>query len=224
MEQIKLVIKSGKKCLVDLSFQIGKGEIVGLVGPSGAGKSLTARALAGILPSSLQVDLQMSQLKIGYVFQDPLTALNPLLTVGCQITEVTKDLNRTKELLRWLGFHDVETVLKQVPYQLSGGMRQRVVIAIALAAEPELLICDEATSSLDMVAQEQLLELLKRINREKQVSILLITHDWFNVLTICDRVLVMEKGRLVEEGSTQGIYASPKQPITKGLIEACNPL
>ena len=218
----KLLISQHEKILVELSFKMKKGEVLGIVGPSGAGKSLTAKAIAGILSDNLIGVLQCSvKPTIGYVFQDPLSALNPLMSIGRQINEVTRNREHTEAILRGL---KLEGKYPFVPYQLSGGERQRVVIGIALAQNPELLICDEATSSLDLVTQEQILDLLQTVQKEKELSMILITHDWSNVLRMCSRVLVMDKGRIVEEGETTKIYQQPQRAITRRLIEACAPL
>ncbi len=217
----KLSICQADKLLVDLSFKIYEEEVVGIVGSSGAGKSLTAKALAGILSDDLRCILDCSpKPTLGYVFQDPLAALNPLMSIGRQITEVTKDPQKTEAILRDL---KLAGTYFQVPYQLSGGMRQRVVIAIALAQNPRLLICDEATSSLDAITQEEILNLLQKIQQEKRFSMVFITHDWSTVLKMCQRVIVMDRGLIVEEGETAKIYSDPKDTATQRLIEACAP-
>lgn len=216
-----LRISHGENVLVDVAFAVNCGETLGIVGSSGAGKSLTAQALAHILPDNLQMQLlSSSKPKIGYVFQDPLSALNPLMSIGNQIDEVLRDKVKTCALLDMIG---LSGQYDKVPFQLSGGMRQRGVIGIALAQNPELLICDEATSSLDLATQEQILTLLQKIHQENGFSLILITHDWSTVLRMCQRVLVMEGGRIVEMGAARALLANPSHAVTRRLIEACAP-
>ena len=230
-----------------VSFSLAKGETLALVGESGCGKSLTALSLLRLVPSpgfiaagsSIVLDgaeivsLPEARLReirgrrVGMVFQDPLTALNPVMTIGDQIAEgiiahglagKVEARKRALALLEEVGIADAKTRLDAYPHQLSGGMRQRVVLAIALACEPELLIADEPTTALDVTVQAQILETLDRLRRERGMALLLITHDFGIVAGRADRVAVMYAGQIVEEGPTATIFARPSHPYTAGLL------
>ena len=228
----------------DISFTIAPGEIVGLVGESGSGKSATADALTR-LSSSAQIegqiffdgidllrlpDAMLRQVrgqKIGHIFQDPLSSLNPTMRIGDQIAEgiifhklAPKKLafTRALELLEKTGIANPKLCLSQYPHHLSGGMRQRALIALAIACNPTLLIADEPTTALDPVIANQILKLLQTLQRTLHSSLLLITHDLRAVAKICDRVLVMYRGKIVEEGPLQIILHAPKHPYTKSLM------
>ncbi|MGB7211379.1 MAG: ABC transporter ATP-binding protein [Gemmatimonadales bacterium] len=230
-----------------VSFSIGAGETLALVGESGCGKSLTALSLLRLVPppgfiaagSSVVFDgaemLTRSPAelravrgrRIGMVFQDPLTSLNPVMTVGDQIAEgivahglASKSEARARALalLQEVGIADPAERLDAYPHQLSGGMRQRVVLAIALACEPELLIADEPTTALDVTVQAQILETLDRLRRERGMALLLITHDFGIVAGRADRVAVMYAGQIIEEGTTPELFAHPSHPYTQGLL------
>jgi oligopeptide/dipeptide ABC transporter ATP-binding protein len=229
-----------------VSFHIDRGETLALVGESGCGKSLTALALLQLVPrpgvvesGSVQLGgLELTSLsgealravrgrRIGMVFQDPLTSLNPVLKVGDQVAEglvahgmVTKAAAATRavELLKEVGVADAEGRAQAYPHQLSGGMRQRVGIAIALAAEPEVLIADEPTTALDVTVQAQILELIDRLRQERGMAVLLITHDLGVVAGRADRVAVMYAGQIVEESRTNDLFTAPAHPYTRGLL------
>ncbi|MBW8772101.1 MAG: ABC transporter ATP-binding protein [Gemmatimonadetes bacterium] len=229
-----------------VSFRIDRGETLALVGESGCGKSLTALALLQLVPrpgvvadGSVQLGgLELTSLqgealravrgrRIGMVFQDPLTSLNPVLTVGSQVAEglvahgmaTPQDAaRRAVELLKEVGVADAEERANAYPHQMSGGMRQRVGIAIALAAEPEVLIADEPTTALDVTVQAQILELIDRLRKERGMAVLLITHDLGVVAGRADRVAVMYAGQIVEEGRTPDLFAAPSHPYTRGLL------
>jgi oligopeptide/dipeptide ABC transporter ATP-binding protein len=229
-----------------VSFELGAGETLGLVGESGSGKSITALSIMRLLPAGAKVThgevrvagqevltLSPSALRglrggtIAMVFQDSLASLNPLLTIGRQITEgleVHKRMRsgaatlRARELLEEVGVTDPVRRLKQFPHQLSGGLRQRVAIAVALAADPAVLIADEPTTALDVTVQAQLLELLRREQQERGMALILITHDLGVVAGTADRVAVMYAGRIVEEASTEQLFARPRHPYTLGLL------
>lgn len=232
----------------DISFDLYKGETLAIVGESGSGKSVTARSIMGILAPNAVVDggsilygetdllkLKEEQFhkyrgnKLGMVFQDPLSSLNPIVKIGKQLTESMllnekiskKDAKkRALELLAGVGISDPERCYDQYPFELSGGMRQRVVIAIALSANPEVLICDEPTTALDVTIQAQILELLKKLNRETGMSMLFISHNLAVVRKLCARVAVMQRGVLVEEGDTDQVFLHPREDYTKRLIAA----
>ncbi len=230
-----------------VSFTLSRGELLALVGESGCGKSLTSLALLRLVPppgeiaagSSIRLDgtdvlgLDAASLRairgrrIGMIFQDPMTSLNPVFTVADQIGEsvrahqsVSRRAARTRalELLQEVGIPDPVERLDNYPHQMSGGMRQRVMIAIALASEPELLIADEPTTALDVTVQAQILELLDRLRTARGMAVLLITHDLGIVAGRADRVAVMYAGRLVEESGTADLFARPSHPYTRGLL------
>ena len=210
--------------LTDLTLSIGAGEIMGLVGESGAGKSMAGAALSGLLPKGIVrragavalggrrldglTEREMRAVRgrgIGFVFQDPLTSLDPLMTIGAQLEETIRTLKgvagaQALRLLTEAGLPDPERLLTSYPHELSGGMRQRVVIALALAGDPQLIVADEPTTALDATLQAQITALLKRLARERGVAVLLITHDMGVVAATCDRAAVLYSGRLVEIG------------------------
>ncbi|WP_156289565.1 ABC transporter ATP-binding protein [Oceanobacillus salinisoli] len=236
------------KALEDITFSVFPDEVIGIVGESGCGKSLTSQAILGILPDNAAVkqgkvsykekDLlkynerewqQVRGKEISIIFQEPMTALNPLLTIGKQISEVLKKhtnlskserKKRTIEMMQEVGLPRAEELYKAYPHQLSGGMRQRVVIAIALIAEPDLIIADEPTTALDVTIQAQVLELFRKIKLQRKSSMIFISHDWGVIRHVCDRVLVMYAGHIVEEGTVSEILKHPKHPYTKGLIQS----
>ena len=234
--------------LDDVSFDIAPGEILGVVGESGAGKSLTGTAIIGLLEPPGRVaggeivldGRRIDQLdadavrhvrgkQIGAVFQDPLTSLNPLYTVGRQLVETivthlplneAQARERAIELLRQTGIPAPEARVDQYPHQFSGGMRQRVVIALALAAEPRLIVADEPTTALDVSIQAQIIALLKRLARDKATAVMLVTHDMGVIAETCDRVAVMYAGRIVELGPVHEVIHAPAHPYTRGLMGA----
>jgi peptide/nickel transport system ATP-binding protein len=230
-----------------VSFQLNRGETLALVGESGCGKSLTSLALLQLVPPPGRIDqgsvirlgdtdvvaLQGEALRrirgrrIGMIFQDPMTSLNPVFTVGDQIMEGilahfklprSEARERALKLLQEVGIPDPEERLKAYPHQLSGGMRQRVMIAIALAAEPEILVADEPTTALDVTVQAQILEVLDRLRSSRGMAVLLITHDLGIVAGRADRVAVMYAGQIVEEASTERLFSNPSHPYTQGLF------
>jgi peptide/nickel transport system ATP-binding protein len=232
--------------LDDVSFDIAPGEILGVVGESGAGKSLTGAAIIGLLEPPGRVaggqirlagqridDLPPDEMRkirgrrIGAIFQDPLTSLNPLYTVGRQLIETIQvhlSLNadqarqRAIQLLADTGIPAAEQRIDQYPHQFSGGMRQRVVIALALAAEPELIVADEPTTALDVSIQAQIIALLKKLTKEQGAAVMLVTHDMGVIAEACDRVAVMYAGRVVEIGPVAEVIHHPAHPYTVGLM------
>ena len=230
----------------NVSFDIHPGQHVGLVGESGSGKSVTSLAVMGLLPKrGVQVSgqvlfegkdllaLSRKELSsyrgrdISMVFQDPMTSLNPVVTIGVQIAEVIEEhfevkraeaMRRAGDLLTRVNIPDPGRRLKEYPHQLSGGMRQRVLIAIALACEPRLLIADEPTTALDVTIQAQVLEVLKQLVADTDAALLMITHDLGVVAGLCDVVNVMYSGRIVESASRGALFANPRHPYTGGLL------
>lgn len=236
------------KAIRDVSFQVEPGQIVGIVGESGSGKSVTSLSIMGLLQDPGRVvggqilfegeDLlkkskrEMRKIrgdKIAMVFQDPMTALDPLYTVGNQIEETIRihqkvsreeARERALEMLRRVGIPSAEERMKSYPHEFSGGMRQRAMIAMALSCQPDLLIADEPTTALDVTIQAQVLELIRRLNREMGMSTILITHDLAVVASTCSRVYVMYGGQLMEKGSDTDIFYSPRHPYTMGLLRS----
>ena len=232
----------------DVSFEIRKGETLGLVGESGSGKSVTAFSIIRLVQEPGRIvsgkilfqgkDLlalpeeEMRQVRgagIGFVFQEPMAALNPVMRVGAHIAEAlmvhglaTRADARTRavELLRAVRIVDAEQRVDDYPHQLSGGMRQRVMMAIALACRPPLVIADEPTTALDVTVQAQILELLRDMKREFDLSLLLITHDFGVIAETADRVAVMYRGEIVEQGPVRDILRRPQHPYTRGLLDS----
>ena len=232
----------------DVNFEIAAGEILGLVGESGAGKSMTGSAIIGLLEPPGRIaageicvdgkridnlpESKMSQVRgrlIGAIFQDPLTSLDPLMTIGDQLVEtITRHLpldshearKRAIKLLAQTGIPAPEKRINHFPHQFSGGMRQRVVIALALAANPKLIIADEPTTALDVSVQAQIIELLKKLAKESHSGVLLVTHDMGVIAETADRVAVMYSGRIVEIGPVAEVIHNPKHPYTQGLMAA----
>ncbi len=232
-----------------VSLQLEAGETLGVVGESGSGKSVTSLAMLGLIPQPPGIiaggralfegrDLlkmsreELSQVRgrrIAMIFQDPMTALNPLLTVAEQLTEVTQlHLKHTYaqarrhaiEMLGLVGIPAPDVRVDDYPHQFSGGMRQRVMIAMALSCDPEILIADEPTTALDVTIQAQMLELIKSLQVRKGTAVILVTHALGVVASVCDRVQVMYAGRIVETASTGGLFASPEHPYTQGLLRS----
>lgn len=248
-ERLSFFTPAGEvKALNDVSIHLNDGEVLGIVGESGSGKSVTAYSLMGLTayPGKLvggTIDFNGHRIndlsekefrkirgnEVSIIFQDPMTSLNPVYTIGNQIMEVIllhTDKNkeqaraRAKELLELVGINEPEKRLKQYPHELSGGMRQRVMIAIALACEPKLLIADEPTTALDVTIQAQILELMMELKEKLGMAIIMITHDLGVVASMCDKIAVMYAGRIVEYGTTDDIFYNPKHEYTKGLLRS----
>jgi oligopeptide transport system ATP-binding protein len=246
----QFVLDEGTVRAVDgVSFDVGRGEVVGIVGESGCGKSVTNLSILGLLPKPQGriaagsvvfdgrelVGLSEDELRrirgrsIAMIFQDPMTSLNPYLKVEEQLAEVVqlhlgfsrkKAVGRAVELLERVGIPDAASRIKSYPHEFSGGMRQRVMIAMALLCDPEVLIADEPTTALDVTIQAQILELLKELRDERGMAIILITHDLGVVAGMCDRVIVMYAGRIVEEAPTRELFRRPLHPYTKALLRS----
>jgi oligopeptide/dipeptide ABC transporter ATP-binding protein len=231
-----------------INLTINRGETLCIVGESGSGKTVGSLSLMQLLPPSGKIasgeiwfeDTNLVQLKkremskvrgksISMIFQDPMSALDPVFTCGSQIVEAIRShekvsrkeaADKAKELLKQVGIPHPDTVMRAFPHELSGGMSQRVMIAMALSCNPKLLIADEPTTALDVTVQAQILQLLKRIRQERNMSIMLITHDLGVVAEMADRVAVMYAGQIVEEGNVKTIFNHPKHPYTKGLLKS----
>ena len=248
-ERLSFFTPAGEvKALNDVSIHLKEGEVLGIVGESGSGKSVTAYSLMGLTayPGKLiggtlefnghrideMTENQMRKIRgeeISIIFQDPMTSLNPVYTLGNQICEMIllhtnkskqEARERAKELLTLVGINEPEKRLKQYPHELSGGMRQRVMIAIALACEPKLLIADEPTTALDVTIQAQILELMMELKEKLGMAIIMITHDLGVVASMCDRIAVMYAGKVVEYGTTEDIFYNPSHEYTKGLLRS----
>ena len=249
---LKVSFQSGKKyapAVDGVSFELNEGEILGIVGESGSGKSVTSLTAMGLIPippgkiESGEILFEEKDLtkitdkefrkirgnQISMIFQEPMTSLNPLFTIGNQLIEAivlhtklskTEARARCIELLKLVGIPRAEGILQEYPHQLSGGMRQRVMIAMAMACNPKVLIADEPTTALDVTIQAQILTLMKDLNQKTNTSIILITHDLGVVAEICDRVIVMYSGQVVEQGDVRTILKDPQHPYTKGLLKS----
>jgi oligopeptide/dipeptide ABC transporter ATP-binding protein len=233
------------KAVDGVSFDVPRGGTLGVVGESGCGKSMTLRAILGLLPGKARIaggevvfdgtalsPRSLGKLRgdsIGMVFQEPMTALNPVMRVGEQIAEgprvrlgktAEQARARAMELLRLVGVPDPERRYRAFPHELSGGLRQRIVIAMALACEPKLLLCDEPTTALDVTIQDQILHLLGRLREETGVSVVLVTHDLAVVAQTCERVAVMYAARIVETGTVAEVFGAPRHPYTRALLRS----
>ncbi|CAM5784681.1 MULTISPECIES: ABC transporter ATP-binding protein [Brevibacillus] len=230
-----------------IDFRVHAGETLGIVGESGCGKSVTSLAIMGLLPKGIgrvsggrilfqdksiadmsQTDLQkLRGNEIAMIFQEPMTSLNPVYTIGEQLGEQIRlhlglgkreARERAIEMLRMVGIPRAEEIVKEYPHQLSGGMRQRVMIAMAMSCDPKLLIADEPTTALDVTIQAQILDLMRELKEKRGTSIIFITHDLGVVAEMCDRVVVMYAGQVIEEAAVRELFQNPQHPYTKGLI------
>lgn len=236
------------KAVDRISYQIAQGEVLGIVGESGSGKSVSSLAIMGLIDHPGRVSAESLQFEntnlltleskakrqligadVAMIFQDPMTSLNPAYTVGFQIMEALKTheggtkkvrKDRTLELLRLVGIPDPESRIDVYPHQLSGGMSQRVMIAMAIACRPKLLIADEPTTALDVTIQAQIMELLLELQKKECMSLILITHDLALVAEAADRIIVMYAGQIVEEGTAKDIFREPKHPYTQALLRS----
>lgn len=236
------------KAVNGVSFSLEAGKVLGIVGESGSGKSVTAYSIMQIIshPGKIvsgSVKYNGKELvglpekefknirgeKISIIFQDPMTSLNPVFTIGNQLVEAIvlhtdrkrkEAISRAEELLALVGINDPKKRLKQYPYELSGGMRQRIMIAMALASEPDILIADEPTTALDVTIQAQILELMQKIQKEFGMAIIIVTHNLGVIATMCDEVVVMYAGKICEKGTIDDIFYNPKHEYTKGLLRS----
>lgn len=236
-----------KTAVNNISFVVNQGEILGVVGESGSGKSMTALTVMGIQPEGAEAsgrilfqgreilclpEEEKNKIRgngMGMVFQEPMTSLNPVVKVGPQVAESLKlhtDLSakeiteRTLEALRSVGLSDAEEIYHKYPHELSGGMRQRAMLAMAIVHTPSLLIADEPTTALDVLVQAQILELIRRLHKERKLSVLFISHNLNVIRQVCDRVLVMHGGKILEEGSVKKVFETPEHEYTKRLVGA----
>ncbi|GEC87951.1 ABC transporter ATP-binding protein [Brevibacillus brevis] len=245
--QTRFRTDNGEITVLDgVSFQINKGETIGVVGESGCGKSVTSLSIMGLLPRTARITGgeilyngenlvafskdQMRKVRgkeIAMIFQEPMTSLNPVYTIGAQIMELV--LNHTSmnkkqakehaiQMLKLVGIPRAEEIVDEYPHQLSGGMRQRVMIAMAMSCSPSLLVADEPTTALDVTIQAQILDLMRELQQKSEMTIMLITHDLGVVAEMCDRVVVMYAGQVVEEAEVEKLFATPKHPYTVGLL------
>lgn len=240
----------GKVPAVDgVDFYVKEGEILGVVGESGCGKSVTSLSIMGLLPSppgkiigghiyykdddiTYASEAKMRKIRgneIAMIFQEPMTSLNPVFTIGSQMIEAIRihkkyskkqAAERAVEWLKLVGLPRAESLMDNYPHQLSGGMRQRVMIAMAMSCDPKVLIADEPTTALDVTIQAQIIELMLKLNRETKTAIMMITHDLGVVAQMCHRIVVMYAGKIVEEGFIRDIFKNPKHPYTQGLIRS----
>jgi oligopeptide/dipeptide ABC transporter ATP-binding protein len=246
---VRIATRRGTVRAVDgVSFEVPRGEAMGIVGESGSGKSMTLRAILGVLPPGAKITggqvlldgqdlatLSKKRLdairgpKLAMIFQEPMSALNPVMRVGWQIAEGPrlhfgfskgKAKERALELMRRVGIPDPERRFGAYPHEFSGGMRQRVMIAIALSCDPEVILCDEPTTALDVTIQDQILRLLARLCQESEVSLVFVTHDLPVVAQVCQHLSVMYGGRLVERGDVRDVLAAPRHPYTAGLVRS----
>lgn len=245
--QTKFRTDNGEITVLDgVSFQINKGETIGVVGESGCGKSVTSLSIMGLLPRTAQITrgeiLYKGENLVGYskdqmrkvrgkeiamIFQEPMTSLNPVYMIGAQIMELVlnhTDMNKKQakehavQMLKLVGIPRAEEIVDEYPHQLSGGMRQRVMIAMAMSCSPSLLVADEPTTALDVTIQAQILDLMRELQQKSDMTIMLITHDLGVVAEMCDRVVVMYAGQVVEEAEVEKLFETPKHPYTVGLL------
>jgi ABC-type glutathione transport system ATPase component len=218
-----------------VSLGVEPGGALGVVGESGSGKSLTLRAVMGLLPRGLRVTGGTVRVAgtAAMIFQDPLTFLDPLMRVGNQVAEVSRAVRggtrhaaraRALELLDTVRLPEAAALARRYPHQLSGGQRQRVLLALALAQEPDLLLCDEPTTALDVTVQREVLELLATLRAERGLSLVFVSHDLAVVAQVCERVVVLREGRVVEEGPTVDVVTRPAHDYTRSLVDAVLPL
>lgn len=251
VNHLQIAFRTGNglvRAVRDISFRLEKGRTLAIVGESGSGKSVTSRAIMGLLAPNAVVEggeilykgkdlLRMSEKelcklrgdKIAMIFQDPMSALDPIMPIGKQIAETmvingkmspADAKNKALQLMEEVGIRNAKSRYGKYPFEFSGGMRQRIVIAIALAADPEILICDEPTTALDVTIQAQILELINKLKEERHLSVVFITHDLGVVANVADDIAVMYAGKIVERGTAEDIFYDPRHPYTWALLTA----
>jgi peptide/nickel transport system ATP-binding protein len=249
VEDLNISVRSDGKeinLINGVSFKVHKGETVGIVGESGCGKSITSLSIMGLLPPSARISKGVINLKdrnlvelskkavrksrgkeVAMIFQEPMTSLNPVYTIGFQLIEMIRthmDLSKKEarkhaiSMLELVGIPRASEIVDEYPHQLSGGMRQRVMIAMAISCNPEVLIADEPTTALDVTIQAQILDLMRDLQKKRDMAIMMITHDLGVVAEMCDRVVVMYAGQVVEQAEIEELFENPKHPYTKGLL------
>ncbi|HWD62509.1 MAG TPA: ABC transporter ATP-binding protein [Humibacter sp.] len=248
VKELRVSVATRAEVVHGISFDVPKGTAVGLVGESGSGKTLTCRSILGLLPAGAEISggdiefagdsittlarrdaARLRGTRIAAVFQDPASYLNPSITVGAQLAEVFRVRGRLKrraaraeavELLHAMGLHRPAHVYNQYPFELSGGMLQRVLIAIAIAGDPELLIADEATTALDVTVQAEVLELLSQLRRDRDLTLVVVSHDLAVIAQVSDDVHVFRDGHIVESGPTRQVLRTPRHPYTRSLVDS----
>ncbi|MER0122859.1 ABC transporter ATP-binding protein [Streptococcus sp. ZJ93] len=244
LENLTIQTQKGKQTqtlVKEASFTVAKGKILGIVGESGSGKSLTVKSMMGIQPKDLQVQYDRLEfegkalttyqhLPMAMIFQDPMTSLNPLRRIGFHLDEIIKRFSpdesaegrkkKMVDMLAKVGISNPEQRLKQFPFEFSGGMRQRILIAMALLAEPKVLIADEPTTALDVTIQAQILALIKQLQESLDLTVIIVSHDFSVIAGLCDQVKVMRGGQIVEEGTVDDIFDNPLHPYTRELLQA----
>lgn len=244
LENLMIETVKGKRVetlVKEVSIVVPKGQILGIVGESGSGKSLTVKSMMGIQPQNVQVQYDRlefegktiadhQRLPMAMIFQDPMTSLNPLRTIGYHLEEIIKRFNpslsvkerrnKMMDMLAKVGISNPEQRLKQYPFEFSGGMRQRILIAMALLAEPRVLIADEPTTALDVTIQAQILALMKQLQESLELTVIIVSHDFSVIAGLCDQVKVMRLGQVVEEGTVEDIFDNPLHPYTQKLLQA----
>lgn len=238
IQNLTISTPDNKMLVNDVSLKIPKGKVVGIVGESGSGKSLTMKHLMGILPENLNISQnaaffedkaiqQNDVLPISMIFQDPMTSLNPLRTVGYHLLEVIQRYQKIDksnaqkvaiDMLEKVGISQPDARMNQYPFELSGGMRQRIMIAMALLAKPKVLIADEPTTALDVTIQQQILSLIFKLQQEMGLTVIIVSHDFGVIAGMCDEVVVMNGGKIVEKGSVQDIFYDARHIYTKKLL------
>lgn len=244
LENLTLQTQRGKaiETLVrDVSLSLPRGKILGIVGESGSGKSLTVKSMMGIVPKEVRVAydrlelegkplLDYDRLPMAMIFQDPMTSLNPLRKIGYHLEEIIdrfspglsagERMEKMIDMLNKVGISNPEQRLNQYPFEFSGGMRQRILIAMALLAEPRILIADEPTTALDVTIQAQILALIKGLQESLGLTVIIVSHDFGVIAGLCDQVMVMRSGQVVEEGTVEDIFTNPLHPYTQELLRA----
>lgn len=235
LKDLVITSENGQLLVDHISLQLNRGETLGLVGESGSGKTMTLKSLMGLLPDGIREDYKLKEVNgnAAMIFQNPMSALDPLCPVFSQLTEIIRlrqNINRQNakkqacKLLERLGLPDALSERDRLPSELSGGQCQRILIAIALACRPDVLLCDEPTTALDVTIQKQTLDLIRSLQKEMNFAILFVTHNLAVAAGLCSRLAVMQKGRIVEEGKTEQLLVSPQNAYTRLLLSSILPV